>query len=90
MTPIVTSSDANSRLIRRLYVPLGLANYGINPWTIVLDLISAQFVGGLRLTPSGASHPPQVFIDPLWFSLKKWFYHKSSTGFDWGMDVNVN
>ena len=37
--------------------------------------------------------PPQVFIDPHWFSLKKnqkciadplWFYHKSSTGFDWG------
>ena len=25
---------------------IGLENYGINPWTIVLDLISARFVGG--------------------------------------------
>ena len=49
---------------------LGLENYKINPWTMVLDLIRAWFVGGL--TPSGASQPLfPSFHWPHWFSLKK-------------------
>ena len=54
----------------------------------VLDLLGVGVNPPLvPLTPS------QVFIDPHFFSLKKvknalliplWFYHKSSTGVDWG------
>ena len=73
---------------------LSLENYGINPWTIVLDLISARFVGGLRLTPLWClSIPRKIALNPtglVWKKVKNalliplWFYHKSSTGFDWG------